>query len=241
MALVYPNADYVLPSLWEAVAGPRPVEWAERDERGKFLGFTPDFDRVWRWKDELPARRLACAGQHAARPVTLVAPGLVAELYTLTGRSGRPEDFRAAAGLTALEREIAEAVLESGPCSRPQVRRLLGTEDKKRVDRAIEALQRRLILTNVGVDDREPGWPAVILDVLARHWRPQLRRLPTESEARTVLARTVLRTAGDVSAADVAAALGWRRREATAVLEGLAAAGEAVERDEDGIRVFSRT
>jgi hypothetical protein len=239
VALVFPKDDVVLPSLWEPIAGSTEVSWARRDEAGRFMEFTPEFERIWRWKDELPAKRLACAGQHGARPVSLVAPELVCAIYARTGLSGHPEDFRSRDDLNPLERELAEAVLELGPSTRPQLRRLVAAE-KRRVDRAVESLQRRLVLTNVGVEDGEPGWPAVKVDVLPRHWRAWLARLPDLDTARVELARRVLDAAGEVSAADLAAALGWRRREATQTLDTLVDRGEAHPRDEDALRLWIR-
>ena len=239
LALLFPAADLVLPSLWEAVAGGRPVRWALRDADGKFLSFTPEFDRIWRWKDELPERRLACAGKHLGRAVVLVAPRLVGALYALSGRPGVADDFRALDDLSPLEREVAEVVLETGPCSGPEIRRLLGTGEKRAVEKAVEALQRRLVLTNAGADDQEAGWAAVSVDVFARRWRARLRRLPEPEKARRELARRVLEAAGEVSAADLAAALRWRRTEAAAVLDDLANRRAAVPREEDGYRIWT--
>ena len=62
IALAWGKADLVLPSLWEGIAG-FDADWAIRDETGKPTGFTPEFDRFWRWKDELSERRLVCAGR----------------------------------------------------------------------------------------------------------------------------------------------------------------------------------
>ena len=90
LALLFPNGDYVLPSLWEAVAGHAVVEWAIRDDDGKYVSFTPEMAQVWSWKDELPAKRLACVGLHVARTSALVAPKLVAAAYALTGRRSIP-------------------------------------------------------------------------------------------------------------------------------------------------------
>ena len=64
LAVLYPNDDLVLPSLWEALTGRQEVDWAMREDGGKFVDFTPDFARVWSWKDELPEQRLVCAGKH---------------------------------------------------------------------------------------------------------------------------------------------------------------------------------
>ena len=238
IAAVYPAADLVLPSLWEAVAGRRELEWALRDEDGKFVSFTPEMDRVWRWKDELPERRRACAGKHVTRVVTLISPPLVGAVYARTGRPGRPDYFRDLDELTSLQRQIAEAVRDNGPCTGREIRQLLGTSDKKAVDAAIWRLQRLLVLTNAGSAEQEHGWKALLFDLFARRWRAHLRRLPSPEEANATLAETVLRAAGDLSAADLAAALSWRRREAAAVLEALTERGLARVAEEDGIAIW---
>ena len=43
----------MLPSLWEAIAGTREVDWGVQGEDGKFT-FTVEMARCWQWKDELP-------------------------------------------------------------------------------------------------------------------------------------------------------------------------------------------
>ena len=238
LALLYPNADYVLPSLWEAVAGRVPVDWAIRDEEGKFVSFTPEMERVWSWKDELPAGKHACVGLHLARTSSLVAPALVASLYALTGRDGTLADFRSAE-LSELELAVAETARELGrPATRRELRLLVDT-DKRNVDRAVNALQRKLVLTNAGTTATENSWSSTLHDLFARRWRARLRRVPTRERAVLRLAEAVLRGADDVSAADLAAALRLRRREATEVLERLEARGVAVPRLDDGIPVWS--
>lgn len=240
LALVYPKADVVLPSLWEAVAGPAPLEWAIRDEDGKFVAFTPEMDRVWRWKDELPAKHLACVGKHLGRSASLVSPELLPCLYAMTGRRGRPDDFREAEGLTTLELDVAEAVLAEGPCSGPRVRRLLGTNDKKGVDRAIERLERLFVLTNARLAERTGrSWPAIEVDVLARWWKDALRHLPARDEARLTLAERVLTGAKELSALDLAAVLGWSAKDAAATLDDLVDRRLATRRDEDGYALWS--
>ena len=237
IALLFPNPDVVLPSLWEAVAGHSDVEWAVRDDGGAFPGFTPEMDNVGRWKDALPRQRLACVGLHVVRTTGLVAPRLVPAVYALTGRAGKPDDFRGE-DLEPLERELTEAALDLGrPTTRRELRVLVGRE-KREVDRAVNMLQRKLVFTNAGRDDEESGWSATLHDVFARRWRAKLRRLPRREQALEALAGAVVRAAGDCSAADLAAALRIRRREATAVLEALEARGTAERRDEDGIPVW---
>jgi DNA glycosylase AlkZ-like len=210
IALLFPNGDYVLPSLWEAVAGHPVMEWGVQRDDGKWE-FTPETAKVWTWKDELPARRLACVGLHVVRTTGLVAPRLVSAVYAVT------EESRAT--LEGLELEIAEAARSLGrPATRRELRLLAGT-DKRLGDRAVNALQRKLVLTNAGLDSEASGWGATLHDLFERRWKAKLRRVPVRADALAALAAAVSRAAGELSAADLAAALRIRRREAQETLE----------------------
>jgi Winged helix DNA-binding domain len=225
----------VLPSLWEAVSGRLDVDWAIRDEEGRYVSFTPEMEKCWRWKDELPDRGLACVGKHFGRWSALVAPRLLPPLYALTGRRGSPDDFRDAE-LSQLEREVSEAVLEEGPVTGPELRALLGA-DKKRVDAAVIVLQRALVLTNSGLVEQKQGWGAIAVDLLARRFR--LPALPDEHEARLELADTVLVSCGELSAADLGGALGWRVKKSRETLAELVLHGGARSRVEGALELWS--
>jgi hypothetical protein len=236
IALAWGKVDLVLPSLWEGIAG-FDADWAIRDEAGKPTGFTPEFERFWRWKDELAERRLACAGRHFGNSAFLIAPRLLGAAYALTGRPGRDDDFRDAE-LEALDLEIAEAVLENGPLTGPEIRRLVGTTDRKAVDRAVVRLQCGFVLTNAGAAEQSQGWRAIRQDAFVRRWKGSLRRLPPEDEARRALAVAVLEGAGEISAADLGGALGWRRKQAESVLTELVDARRAGLRDENDLALW---
>ena len=239
VALLFPKPDYVLPSLWEAVAGRTEVEWAVRDEDERFVSFTPAMAKVWDWKDELPRAGLACIGLHVVRTTGVVAPDLVEAVYALTGRAGAPDDFRDAE-LDPLERELAEAALDLG---RPTTRRellLLVSREKRAVDKAVNGLQHKLVLTNAGRDEEGSGWSSTLHDLFARRWRSRLRRLPARDAALRALAGRIVLAAGEVSAADLAAVLKLRRREATELLEALEAKGSLERRDDAGIPVWAK-
>ena len=220
----------MLPSLWEAVAGTTEITWSTRNEEGKFLDFSPEFGRVWAWKDELPERRLVCVGKHVRGRSTLVSLGVLPALCA--AREEPPE-------LSALERDIVDFIAEQGPCSTADLPGLIGHE-RKPVARAAERLQRQLILTTAGAQERDQGWPAVILDLLSRRYTSQLRRLPEPEDGRAQLAELILRSAREVSAADLAAVVGCRRKQATAALERLVDEGVARARDEEGFRLYVR-
>jgi hypothetical protein len=229
LAVLYPNDDLVLPSLWEALTGRQDVDWAVREDGGTFVDFTPDFARVWRWKDELPEQRLVCAGKHLGGRASLVSLGLLPALYALTGRAGKPDDFRSEE-LSPVELDVAAALLENGPTSSAELPHVAGHE-RRRTHAAAARLQRRLIVTAAGRQERDRGWPAVILDILPRRYGERLRRLPKQEDALTDLAATVLRSAREISAADLSAVIGGTRKEAAAALDRLADQGAARSRD----------
>ena len=230
IALLFPKADIVLSSLWEAVNGDRATNWAVRDADGAFVGWTEEMGIVWGLKDELPERRLVCVGKHLDGVATCIAPRALPALYSLTGRRGQPEDFRGE--VEGLELELCEAVLDFGPLTASALRAELGAT-KKDVDRAVLRLQRALVLTNAGVVEQERGWGAIAVDLLARRF--ELGPLPPEADARRELVGHVLAAASEVTAADVAGALGWRRKQAEAVLDEI-----AVARDAGDFRIWSR-
>ena len=67
LALLFPKADVVLPSLWEQVNGDAAENWAIREPDGKFVRWTDEMGFLWGAKDELPAHGLVCVGKHLAR------------------------------------------------------------------------------------------------------------------------------------------------------------------------------
>jgi chromosome segregation and condensation protein ScpB len=226
LALLFPKASITLPSLWEQVNGSPERTAAVRDEQGRFLEWTEEMGTLWRLKDELPALDLVCVGRHLARMVALVAPPVLPALV-----AARPEPE-----LETAEAEVLAAVEGAGePLTGPELRALLG-RDKKTVDRAIAVLHRHLLLTNgrLEVSDGSGTWGALAHDLLARKWRLPASAPPRE-QARCELGRLVLASAGELTAADLGAALGWRRREAAAVLDEIAES-----REENGFRVWMR-
>lgn len=143
------------------------------------------------------------------------------------------------AELSALERAIVEALVEQGPSSTADLPELVGYE-RKPVARAVDRLQRALILTTAGAQERVQGWPAVIVDVLARRYAAELRSLPVAEEARALLAGVVLTAARELSAADLAAVIGSTRKQAAAALDRLADEGKARRRDQEGFALYER-
>ena len=120
---------------------------------------------------------------------------------------------------------------------RPAELRALTGLEKRQVDAAVVALQRLLVLTNSHVVEQRNGWGAIAVDLLARRW-PQ-RQLPAADEAERALAATVLASCGELSAADLGGALGWRLKRSRETLEALVERGEATRRATIGARSAS--
>jgi hypothetical protein len=210
LAMLFPKADVVLPSLWEQVSARREVDW-DADEINFF----------WWAKDELPGRGLACVGKHLARSVSCVAPRLVPLLVAANGEPAENDP-------------VVEAVTALGPLTGPQLLTTTGLE-KKEVDRRVAALHHRLVLTSSHLVDEGSTWGTLAHDLVTRKWRVP-KRLPPRDEARRELARLVLDQARELTAADLAGVFGWRRKETAAVLDEVADGSD----DPGGFRIWTR-
>jgi hypothetical protein len=222
LALLFPKADVVLPSLWEQVNGSPEQNWSVRDAEGNFLHWSDELAFLWGAKDDLPEHGLACVGKHVARVATCVAPRLV----PLLAAAVEPTEP------TADEQAVVDAVASEGPLTGPQLRNVTGLP-KRDVDKIVAALHRRLVLTNAYLVEQDGPWGALAHDLVARKWRLPAR-LPGHEEARLALARLLLDQAEELTAADLAGPFGWRRRAAAALLDEIAESREA-----DGFRIWT--
>jgi hypothetical protein len=211
LALLFPKADVVLPSLWEQVSGLQVTDWD-----------TEEMNFFWWAKDELPARGMTCVGKHLARHVSCIAPRLLPTLVAANGEPAEDDD------------PVADAIRRVGPMTGPELRDATGLS-KKEVDRSIASLHHQLVLTNSHLVHEGSTWGTLAHDVLARKWKVP-KRLPAREAARRELASIVLAHAGELTAADLAGALGWRRKESAAVLDEIAEGHD----DPGGFRIWTR-
>lgn len=196
LALLFPKADVVLPSLWEQVTGLQHTDWNAEG-----------IDFLWWAKDVLPDEGRAVVGKHLARSASCVAPRL---LPALVAANGEPMDGD----------RVVETIREAGPLTNPQLRELTGLS-KKEIDRALAQGHRQLVLTNAHLVEEGSTWGTLAHDLLARKWKLP-KRLPPRDDARRELAGLVLRHAGELTAADLTGVFGWRRKAAAAILDEIA-------------------
>jgi hypothetical protein len=223
LALVFPKADLVLPSLWEQVNGSPEQNWAIRDPDGGFVRWSEPMAFLWGAKDDLPAAGLACVGKHLARVAACIAPRLLPTL--VASRVDEPPE--------GLEAEVVAVIEDGGPATGPELRTVTGAT-KKEVDKAVASLHRQLVLTTSHLVEQDGPWGAIAHELLPRKW-PIPATLPPLADARRELAGLVLAQAGELTAADLAAPFGWRRKEAAAVLDEIAPGREA-----EGFRIWAR-
>jgi len=219
-ALVFPTrVSTPLPSLYEA-SSDRPLQ-----NEGVGLDWSPDAERVWGWKDELPRRGLAWYGRFLRGRPSLLSPAMLADLYP---RSGEPDDFRGAA-LDTDARRIAETILLSGPTSTALLREALdayGSMGRARFDRALTQLGRALVVTHLGIEEQDAGWPAAILELTTRAF--EVTGPADPAEARLRAARRFLDTMIRARPYELGNAFGWGADGARQAFGALVERGEAV-------------
>ncbi len=207
-ALLFPSERVLVPSLWEAVAA--------EDAEPFTTGMDADEQRVWTWKDELPRRRLAWYGNYLAGRSSFLSPTLLGQLYA---GAGRPDDHLGL-DLSPTAHEVADA-LAAGPLASAALRALVG--DRNRYQRAAAELQRALLVTNAGVEEKASGWPSSVLDLTCRRF--QVGGTTDHLAAAATFVDVVL----DTSAAELARAFRWPVAHARELLDRLVDTGSAVQ------------
>ena len=211
-ALLFPFEAVALPSLWEAIAGPDEVPFAT---------WGTNEDRVWGWKDELPAQGLAWYGKLVRKRATLVSPALLTDLYP---SDGNPDDHRHLP-LEADARRVA-AALAGGAMPQSILREdvgLAGKQGKARFDRAMIELQRHVLVTHAGVWEQDSGWATAMIALTSSVFDVGGRHDPVAAAAK------YLATALEATPADLGRSFAWPLADALAALTALVSRGDAVE------------
>ncbi|HNS00994.1 MAG TPA: crosslink repair DNA glycosylase YcaQ family protein [Anaerolineae bacterium] len=223
----WPVKGVVLPSLWAAVAGDRPVP-NEHDDPGHV---------TWGWKDEMLGARRWYYAKVLRKKATFIALDVVPCFYALSENYGEPEQdylLQYQEGrLTFEAKAVYEALLNEGPLDSISLRRLarLGSgENQTRFNRALELLQADFKILPVGVAQAGAWKYAFIYDLVHRFYPdlPEQARPIRQAEARRRLAELYLQSVGAASQKTLMALFGWSKGDAEAALHALAQDGSAV-------------
>ena len=224
----WPVKGVLLPSLWAAVAGERPVP-NEHDDPGHV---------TWGWKDELLGARRWYYAKVLRKKATFIALDVVPTFYALSENYGEPEQdylLQYQEGrLTFEAKAVYEALLYEGPLdsiSLRKVARLGSKESDSRFNRALDLLQADFKILPVGVAQAGAWKYAFIYDLVHRFYPdlPEQARLIRQAEARRKLAGLYLQSVGAAPEKALMSLFGWPKGDAGAALNALVQDGLAVE------------
>jgi hypothetical protein len=223
-AYFWPIQGVLLPSLWAAVAGERPVP-NEHDDPGHV---------TWGWKDELLGARRWYYAKVLRKKATFIALDVVPYFYALSENYGEPEQdylLQYQEGrLTFEAKAVYETLLAEGPLDSISLRkhaRLGSRESESRFNRALELLQADFKILPVGVAQAGAWKYAFIYDLVHRFYPdlPEQARPIRQADARRKLVERYLQSVGAAPENAVAALFGWSRGDAAAAIDALAADG----------------
>ncbi|KPL77833.1 hypothetical protein ADN00_08080 [Ornatilinea apprima] len=218
----WPNQGTILPSIWNATVGDRPVP-DNHDDPGHV---------TWGWKDDLLDKRVWFYGRVIRRRNAMIALNLLPSFYALSPNYGDPEhdylDQYQQGVMTFEAKSIYEALLHEGPLDTLSLRRaarLSSETSSARFSRSLDDLQKEFKILPVGVS-RVGGWNyAFIYDIVPRY-HPELQeqaRYISELEAQQTLAAVYLHSVGALRARDLVHLFRWSPADAARALQRLAA------------------
>jgi hypothetical protein len=203
----WPIKGIVLPSLWVATAGDRPVP-DNHDDPGNI---------TWDWKDKSLGQRIWYYAKILHRKATFISLEIAPYFYALSENYGSPEeDFLLSyeeGRLTQAAKQIYETLLEKGSLDTISLRkeaRLLNAKESV-FNRALEDLQKDFKIMPVGIAEAGAWKYAFRYEITARHMPelPENARPIGEADARRKLVELYLASVGAAQVRDVVRLFGW--------------------------------
>lgn len=194
-AFFWPIKGLLMPSLWVANAGDRPVPDAH-DDPGHV---------TWGWKDSLLGKRRWYYGRVLRKRNTVIALDVLPYFYALSPNYGDPnEDYLIdyeAGQLPLAAKLIYETLLREGPQNTIDLRKKAGLANRSAdndFNRALEELQTSFRILPVGVSDAGAWHYSFVYDILPRHFPDLLEQAHpiAEHEARQKLLALYLQSVG---------------------------------------------
>ncbi len=191
----WPIKNILMPSLWVAAAGDRPVA-DEHDDPGHV---------TWGWKDSLLGKRRWYYGRVLRKRNTMIALDVLPYFYALSPNYGDPdEDYLIdyeAGKLPLAAKLLYEALLREGPLDTISLRKGAGLTSRAsdtEFNRALDELQTSFRILPVGVSEAGAWHYAFIYDIVPRHFPDIVEKAHpiTEPEARQKLIALYLRSVG---------------------------------------------
>lgn len=220
----WPITSVTMPSLWNAVAGDRPVP-NEHDDPGHI---------TWGWKDRLLGKKRWYYSRLLRKRNTIISLEIIPYFYALSPNYGSPEsdyleDYESGR-MTMEARQVYEAILRKGALDTIALRRearLASAESDGRFNKALTDLQVSLRILPIGVAEVGAWNYAFIYEAVHRHMPEILEkaRFIQEGQARHRLAELFFQAVGWASERDVLHLFGWPAQAAQLALDRLVKEG----------------
>jgi hypothetical protein len=203
----WPIKGIVLPTLWVATAGDRPVP-NEHDDPGQI---------TWRWKDDSLGKNIWYYGKILRRKATFISLDVAPYFYALSENYGSiEEDYLVKyeeGRLTQAAKQLYETLLDKGALDTISLKkeaRLLNAKESV-FNRALEDLQMDFKILPIGIAEAGAWKYAFRYDITARYM-PELAekaRPIGEAEARQKLVELYFCSVGAAQVRDVTKLFGW--------------------------------
>jgi hypothetical protein len=224
----WPIKNTILPSLWVAAAGDRPVS-DKHDDPGHI---------TWRWKDNLLGEKKWYYSRVLYRRNTIISLQVLPYFYALSPNFG---DYQTdyleqyeQGRLTLEAKNIYETILTEGPIDSINLKkasRLSNSGNESRFNRALDDLQIEFKILPVGVAKAGSWRYAFIYDITARHF-PSLQMDAQNisiGSARRKLLDVYLLSMGGAEFKDITRLFGWTRDDIFQAIRGLKVCGKLVD------------
>ena len=203
----WPIKGILLPTLWVATAGDRPVP-NDHDDPGQV---------TWGWKDDSLGKKIWYYGKILRRKATFISLEVAPYFYALSENYGSPEEDYLLAyeegRLTQAAKQVYETLLDKGSLDTISLRKeahLLNAKESV-FNRALEDLQKDFKIMPVGIAEAGAWKYAFRYEITARHMPelPERARLIGEAEARRKLVELYFASVGTAQVRDVTRRFGW--------------------------------
>jgi hypothetical protein len=215
--VLFPVHNVALPSLYWAVT--------RRGPDDDFV-FDKYFEKIWRWKDELPRRRVAVYTKYFRTRGTFISleylPCFLAMRDTVVA-PGDHRRFYADGRIRDDARVIWEALAEHGPLATLELRHLCHMETKAgnvRFKRAMLELQGLLVAGHSGKEQETGAWESNRFELICRAFPQQTAAARTieSAVARAKLAAKYLEWQPAAPQVQLARLFGWSKDETAAAI-----------------------
>ena len=223
----WPISGILMPNLWTAVAGDRPVA-EKHDDPGHI---------TWGWKDRALDQRMWYYAKILRKKATMISLEVAPYFYALSENYGAPEEDYLIAyeegRLSQAAKQVYEALLKEGALNTIDLRRAakLANAKESEFTKALDVLQADFKILPVGVSEAGAWKYSFIYEIVTRHYpdlAEQARSL-SEREARSKLVELYFESVGAAQEGDVNKLFGWKKELTARTLTGLTEKRKLVE------------